>query len=308
MSDILSSLRENYGMLPDTSTVRGIGAYTELWLSGEERANTQDLRQACESMIRLLAEVILDTKASLADTGETHDDLADPMERTLIAYERLKEVLEDLNEVVVTEDRDGAKVLLEEMREANDFLREAADDLEKWQRQDTLRCPKCGSVEFDPCKACEVQLVYIDVDAGSETEASFSRADLPNEYGNLYKGVLAVLDGRLSLSKLADPLQRVDRSVNSLLANMSVVVRQNPDAASANKCQECLNQLKSGLTLIENSLESRRIAELRKGWDLVFEQAARFETLRLELLAEAGGEAGQILHQKLTSQADQDLS
>ena len=150
--------------------------------------------------------------------------------------------------------------------------------------------------------------MYIDVNAGSETEASLSGADLPNEYGNLYKGVLAVLDGRLSLSKLADPLQRVDRSVNSLLANMSVVVRQNPDAASANKCQECLNRLKSGLILIENSLQSRRIAELRKGWDLVFEEAARFESLRLELLAEAGGEAGQILHQKLTSQADRDLS
>jgi hypothetical protein len=54
-------------------------------------------------------------------------------------------------------------------------------------------------------------------------------------------------------------------------------------------------------------LESRRIVDLRQGWDLVFEEAARFESLRLELLAEAGGEAGRILAQELTSQSDQAL-
>jgi chemotaxis protein histidine kinase CheA len=307
MSDFLSNLRDNYGMLPDTSNIKGIGAYTDLWLSNEERTNTRDLKQACNSMIQILAEVILETKTNLAETGHTHDDLADPMERTLEAYDRLKEVLEDLSDAVSNEDRDEARTLVEEMREANDFLREAADDLEQWQKQETLRCPKCGSVEFDPCKSCRVQLVYIDTDADLERDVSLSRADLPNEYGDLYKGVMAVLDGQLSLSKLAGPLQRVDRSFNSLSANMNVVVRQNPNATSAHRCQECLEQLSSGLILVKSSLQSRRIVELRKGWDLVFEKAALFEELRLELLAEAGGEAGQILAQKLTSQTDQEL-
>ena len=58
MSDFLSSLRENYGALPDTSTVRGIGDYADLWLSGEERTSAQDLELACQSMISLLGEVI----------------------------------------------------------------------------------------------------------------------------------------------------------------------------------------------------------------------------------------------------------
>ena len=306
MSDFLSSLRENYGALPDTSTVRGIGDYADLWLSGEERTSARDLELACQSMISLLGEVILDTKASLATTGPTHDDLADPMERTLLAYERLQEVLEDLMEVVSLENRDEARILVEEMREANDFLREAAEDLERWQKEDKLRCPKCGSVESDPCKACGVQLVYIDTGTGSE-DVSFSRADLPREYGDLYKSVMAVLDGRISLSKLAGPLQKVERSVDSLLAKTNVVVRQKPESASAGQCQECLHRLKSGLNLIANSLESRRIVDLRQGWDLVFEEAARFESLRLELLAEAGGEAGRILAQELTSQSDQAL-
>lgn len=308
MSDFLSSLRENYGALPDTSTVRGIGDYTDLWLAGEDRASTRDLKLACESMMRLLTGVILDTKASLATTGQTHDDLADPMERTLMAYERLKEILEDLHKVVSSGDRNEAKIILEEMREANDFLREAADDLERWQKEEKLRCPKCGSVEFDPCKVCGVQLVYIDTGAGSEEDVSLSSAELPKEYGELYKTVMAVMDGRVSLSNLSGPLQKIERSTSSLLASINVVVRQKPEAASALNCQECLHQIKSGLVLIANFLENRRIANLKKGWDMVFEEATRFEVLRLELLAEAGGEEGRILAQKLSSQADRDFN
>lgn len=127
MTDLIANLRDNFGAPPDTSTIKGIQRYGEMWLSEEETVNSLEFKRACESMMGVLGRAITATEADLEQTGATHQSLSDPVERSIEAYERLREVLGDLVDTVGAEDRARAKGLLDELSEAAEsaFRRDA---------------------------------------------------------------------------------------------------------------------------------------------------------------------------------------
>ena len=104
MTDLIANLRDNFGAPPDTSTIKGIQRYGEMWLSEEESVKSLEFKRACESMMDVLGRAITATEADLEQTGVTHQSLADPVEKSIEAYERLREVLGDLVDAVELSD------------------------------------------------------------------------------------------------------------------------------------------------------------------------------------------------------------
>lgn len=293
MSDLISSLRENFGAPPDTTTIKGIGQYAELWIAGEENVESNQLKLACERMMNSLTQAILDTEAELATTGKTHESLAEPVERSLQAYERLREILGDLKTVSGAQQRAEARTLLTEMRDAADFLREAQADLEDWVLEDVLRCPRCGSTERDPCGECGLQLMYLDPAGG--TQASDGSVNLPREFADLYSAFLAIRDGKVSLSKLAQALPKVERNVNAFLAAVQAASQQNRESQNLASGEACLEEMKAGTAGLRAALHSRRMTDLQEGWLRLFRGAAQLQEIRRDLLMEFGGEEGRNL-------------
>ena len=298
MTDLISSLRESFGAPPDTSTIKGIKSYTEFWISGEQGATSEHLADACKQMINILAQAIVDTEAELATTGRTHDSLADPVERSLQAYERLQEILADLQEAVVSRQRDEARELLVEMQEAADFLRESQLDLQEWVSKDVLRCPRCGGTEADPCPACGLLLMYLDPEGGANV-ANDASVSLPQEFGALYSAFLEIRDGKTSLAKLKAVLPKAERSVNSFLASVQAARTQNQDSSNLVDGETHLLEMKDGLSILRATLTSRRITELQDGWLKLFRGAAGLQSTRLALLEEFGGEEGREMAKKV---------
>lgn len=298
MTDLISSLRESFGAPPDTSTIKGIKSYTEFWISGEQSATSEHLADACEQMINTLAQAIVDTEAELATTGRTHDSLADPVERSIQAYERLQEILADLQDVAVSRQRDEARELLVEMQEAADFLRESQLDLQEWVSKDVLRCPRCGGTEADPCPACGLLLMYLDPEGGASV-ANDASVSLPQEFGALYSAFLEIRDGKTSLAKLKAVLPKAERSVNAFLASVQAARTQNQDSSNLIDGETHLLEMKDGLSILRATLTSRRITELQDGWLKLFRGAAGLQSTRLALLEEFGGEEGREMAKKV---------
>lgn len=290
MTDLISSLRESFGALPDTSTIKGIKSYTELWIAGEQETSSRHLAQACQQMIHVLEQAVADTESELATTGRTHDSLADPVERSIQAYEQLQEILSDLKTSALLKQPEKAKELLLEMQDAADFLKEAQVELEGWVKEDILRCPRCGSSEADPCPSCNLLLVYLDPQRGSN--ANDPSVSLPQEFGVLYSAFLGIRDGKISLSKLGEALNVPERSVNAFLASVQAALKQNPESHNLVKGEELLLQMKAGLSTLRSTLTSRRITDLQAGWLQLFRGAAELQGIRLALLEEFGGDEG----------------
>ena len=305
MSDFISSLRENFGAPPDTSTIKGIKNYTDSWIAGAQNVTSDHLGRACDQMVNTLTQAILDTEADLANTGQTHDSLAEPVERTIQAYERLQEILQDLRTIVESRQREQAKGLMLELQEAADFLRDAQSDLQDWVSRDVLRCPRCGSTEADPCRTCGLLLMYLDPDGG--TSANDPSVVLSPEFAELYSTFLGVRDGKVSLTQLGQVLPKAEQSVNAFLASVQAALTQNQDSSNLAQGEAHLLEMKDGLNILRSTLTSRRITELQAGWLQFFRSAAKLQETRLALLEEFGGEAGRkVVEQDRKSQIGQD--
>ena len=304
MTDLIANLRDNFGAPPDTSTIKGIQRYGEMWLSEEETVNSLEFKRACESMMGVLGRAITATEADLEQTGATHQSLSDPGERSIEAYERLREVLGDLVDTVGAEDRARAKGLLDELSEAADFLAQAQDDMEAWVRDEVLRCPRCGSVESDPCPSCGLQLMFLDPSGG--LKAGDASVALPPEFGRLYSAVANIRDGKLSLHRLEEVVPAVEKSVNFFLASVSAARQQNP-SENLGRGEECLLGMKAGLAKLRETLVSRKMTDLQEGWIQVFRGAVELQEIRRDLLQEFGGEEGrQMASRERETQAEQD--
>jgi len=290
MTDLIANLRDNFGAPPDTSTVKGITRYCEMWIADEAAVNSSELMRSCEAMIKMLSQAIEATESDLEKTGPTHESLADPVERSIQAYERLQETLRELKEVVGAEGRAKAESLLEELRQASDVLHQAQMDMEHWVRQEIPRCPRCGSDEADPCPNCGLQLMYLDPSGGIKVKDA--SANLPPEFGRLYSAITTIRDGEVSLEKLGTVLPPVEKSVNTFLASVSAARQQNQESQNLEQSEECLREIKAGLELLRATLSSRRITDLQKGWLQVFRSAVELQDIRRSLLEEFGGAEG----------------
>ena len=304
MTDLIANLRDNFGAPPDTSTIKGILRYGEMWIAGEAAVNASDLKLACETMIGVLGRAIVATEADLAKTGPTHESLADPVERSVLAYERLQEILKDVVDAAGSEDRQRATSLLEEVREASDFLRQAQEDMDCWVRLEVLRCPRCGSTESDPCSSCGLQLMYLDPSGG--VKAKDASAELPPEFGRLNIVVSNIRDGKLSLPKLREALPAVEKSLNFFLASISAALQQN-HSDNLSRGEDCLQSMSNGIGRLKETLVSRRVTDLQEGWIQVFRSAVELQDIRRDLLEEFGGEDGrEIATRERESQIEQD--
>jgi hypothetical protein len=290
MTDLIANLRENFGAPPDTSTVKGITRYCEMWIAEEAAVNSPELMHSCEAMLKRLSQAIKATESDLEKTGPTHESLADPVERSIHAYERLQEILRELKDVIGSEDRSKAVGLLEELRQASDFLHQAQMDMENWVKHEIPRCPRCGTDEADPCPNCGLQLMYLDPSGGMKVKDA--SANLPPEFGRLYSAITRIRDGEAYLEKLGTVLPPVEKSVNTFLASVSAARQQNRKSQNLGQSEECLREIKTGLELLRATLSSRRITDLQKGWLQVFRSAVKLQDVRRSLLEEFGGEQG----------------
>lgn len=286
MSDLLSTLRENYELEPDLSTIKGILKFTELWLSGKQDADPTQLCSACAKMDTVLAQAVADTQADLSTTGKTHRNLAKPVEDMVKAYRQLQEILLDLGEAADKQDTEEAGHLLGELRESADFLRGAQEDLERWLQDDRPRCPRCGAFEHDPCPSCGLQLMHLDSSGGSEIE--LTPTSLPSEFTKLYAAIFDIRDGKVSLSRLFDVLPTVERNMDLLLSTLRAAQRQNDQSGNLAAGEACLMEIRSGLTALRAAADSRRMTELQQAWIQVFREAARMQEIRRSLIEEFG--------------------
>jgi rubrerythrin len=291
MSDLISSLRASFGEPPDTSTIEGIKAYTELWVSGEQGADSVHLLSAYQEMIDKLVQAVLDTEAELAQTGQTDESLAQPVGRSIQAYQQLQDILKELKKAVSEHNFKEARSLLSEMQEAANFLKEAQQDLTNWVRRDVLRCPRCGGTGQDPCPSCGLVLMSLDPSGGVQTHDS--PMDLPPEFGDLYSAVLAIRDGKLSLTKLGQALPKVEKNVNSFLASVQAASKSTQqESQNLVQGEACLQEMKAGLHRLRDTLNSRSMIDLQQGWIQLFKGASRLQEIRRSLLREFGGEQG----------------
>lgn len=290
MTDFLANLRENFTELPDTSTIKGIRIYTEMWLDNNSLTNPEQLENACREMLGALDRAIVATEKDLESTGETHESLADPVERSIEAYEQLKEVLEDMAEAVHRRDSDEVRELLEEMNEGALFLKEAQNDLDSWVQNPVLRCPRCGSEEQDPCPSCDLELLVLDPKGG--VGPSDRSALLPQEYGELYTCYNEIRSGQRRLSSLDNALSPLEKKANSYSNLLSASISTAPPSQKLQESLDTSRALQEGLKQMRDSLSTRKVTDLQDGWLLVFRNAVRSQRLRLDLLEELGGEEG----------------
>jgi rubrerythrin len=304
MADLISSLRESFGEPPETNTIKGIKAYAELWVAGEQSADSAHLKSSCQQMIHRLIQAVLDTEAELAQTGRTDESLAEPVENSIQAYEQLQEVLKDLITAVSGRNRKEARNLLVEMQEAADFLEQAQNDLTSWVQQDVLRCPRCGSTEPDPCPSCGLLLMYLDPAGGVQTNDSSTT--LPPEFSELHSSVTAIRDGKVSLAQLGQALPKVEKSVNAFLASVQAASNQE-QSQNLVQGEECLLKMKSGVNQLRDTLKTRRVVDLQQGWVQLFKGASELQDIRRKLLREFGGEKGRdVADQEEALQSNQD--
>lgn len=305
MTDPFKALRENYGTAPDTSTIKGLKLYLELWLEKDEIAPSRGLKQGCASMIKTLHGAILATEQDLKKTGQTDESLADPVERTIEAYERLSEVMEDLISSVDEENRERAVELSEELDEAADYLSEAQDDLDAWVQEPILRCPRCGSNENDPCSTCGLELLVLDPQGGSK--ASDSSAALPQEFGRVFEAYTAVRNGEKTLGELVTVLPLVEKNLGGYMTVVNASLVERPESQTLLETRETLTQLRGGIQKMRNTQQTRLMTDLQDGWLQVFRNGVRLQELRLNLMEELGGEVGRAQaaqERSLTTQQD----
>ena len=285
-----STIRDAFGVAPDTSTITGISSYTNFWLDGNESASSPHLEEACLRMARTLQEAVLATEADLEGTGTTDEMLADPTIRCLEAYERLKEVVLDMAAAVKESDRALTKELLEELDEAADFLAEAQGDLEAWLSEPVLRCPRCGGEEADPCPQCGLELLIPDPQGGMGVREQ--SVLLPQEYGQVLDAYVAVRNGEQTLSVLIRRLPLIEKTLakHSTLINASLQAK--PENQILISTKTTLTNIRAGIQTIRETLRTRRMTDLQAGWLQVHQNAAKLEELRLELLEDLGGEEG----------------
>ena len=286
-----STLRNAFGVAPDTSTITGIGSYTSFWLDGDESAFSTHLEEACLQMATTLQQAVLATEADLEKTGPTDEMLADPTIRCVEAYERLKEVVLDMAAAVKEEDRVLTKDLLEELNEAADFLAEAQGDLEAWLSEPVLRCPRCGGEEADPCPQCGLELLIPDPQGGMGVREQ--SVLLPQEYGQVLDAYVAVRNGEQTLSVLIRRLPLIEKTLakHSTLINASL--QAEPENRILLDTKATLANIQTGIQTIRETLQTRRMTDLQAGWLQVYQNAAKLEELRLELLEDLGGEEGE---------------
>jgi rubrerythrin len=293
MTDRLKVLRETFGTAPDTSTIKGIMLYTKLWIEREEVATTKGLKQGCLQMLRTLDSAIFATEKDLDSTGQTDESLADPVERCMEAYERLKEVVAEIAEAASKEDREEVSELLVDLEDAAAFLGEAQEDLNIWLAEPVLRCPKCGASDQDPCSVCHLELLFPDPKGGGS--AGDRSALLPQEFGVVFEAYTAVRNGEKTLSDLIRVLPSIEKTIRSYTAIVNASLIEKPESSTLLATRETLVELSRGIQIMRETSSTRRMTDLQDGWLLTFRNAVHLQEHRLELMEELGGQVGQNL-------------
>jgi hypothetical protein len=291
MTDRIKILRETFGTAPDTSTIKGIKLYTQLWLDRESVATTEGLERACRQMVGTLGGAILATEQDLKSTGQTDDSLADPVERSIEAYERLKEILSEMAEAVVKSETEEVAELLSDLDEAAEFLREAQEELNAWLEEPVLRCPRCGASDQDPCSVCHLELLYPDPKGGRG--AGDQSALLPSEFGVVFDAYMAVRNGERTLSELIRVLPSIEKTLGSYTAIVNASLMEKPESSTLRNTRDTLAELKRGIQIIRGTGSTRSMTDLQDGWLLVFRNAVSLQDHRLALMEELGGQVGQ---------------
>ena len=278
-------------MTQDLSTIKGIIRYLELWLKSDPSTSAKFLKQGCLKMVDILENAIAETEKELNQTGETDESLAEPVENSIIAYERLRDIILDITENAGKEPRDTLQDYLEELEEAAEFLGCAQQDLNSWLNTPIARCPRCGGHAGDPCPVCRLELLFPDPQGG--TDSKFKSDVLPQEYGPVFDAYTAVRNGERTLSDLIRLLPSIENNTREYIASVTSSLTQKPNSASLLQARETLIDLNDGINQMNHTWESRKMIDLQDGWSKVFQSSVRFQELRLKLLEEFGGEEGQ---------------
>ena len=301
-----AKIHDPFGIVPDTSTIKGIIQCLRLWLEDLEKVSSDLLERGCLEMSPRLEAARLETEKDLEGTGAaTEAELEDSVLRSIEAYQHLKEITLEIAEAVRNGNRDAGKELLRELEEAAEYLKEAQEDLQLWVEQPVQRCPRCGAQDNDPCSKCGLELLFPDPQGGAGIAAG--TAQLPSEFGALYRAYTAVRDGETSLSTIWGALPAVEKSTNSYLAVINASLMEKPHSSTLLQTRETLGLLAEGIAAMRSTGSTRRMTDLQNGWQTIFQNAVKLEELRLQLLEELGGEAGQAQARKervVSSQRD----
>jgi hypothetical protein len=285
LSTLLEALQGNYGeegaVRDDTDTVRGLLSFCKRWPSGGIRS--RELEKPCALMAsRLRAEAFanhrdLDTNPNLAPV------VSGPMQRMSEAYLSLAELLEEMPSLADQEQREDYLESLESFEEERQAILDAKASLEVHISGQVALCPCCGGSGQGPvCTSCDLLRLYPDPQAAARKARSSQRANLSGVYGDVYKAQLAVSEGKAGLERLEDTLPPLEDHLRELaLAHSQVRKSDLSEAEEAVKdfatvldlVRPEIDRATAGIARLRLVTETRRMADLYRGWDDIFDAA-----------------------------------
>lgn len=142
---------------------------------------------------------------------------------------------------------------------------ESSDRLSALARSQQPLCPACGSSGPEAlCPSCQVDRLIPDPDFRPNAE---DQAEVNEEFLNVFQAYQALLEGRGTLTDLADALQPLEFT---LLEAQALAEQGQEDQILAS-----INQALEGLMRMHAVVDNRRTSELHAGWIQIF-QAAKF--------------------------------
>lgn len=305
MSDAVSALREAFGSSPETSTLKGLVAFTRGWLEESDNTPTATLQVGCTAMVTRLQQARIDTGADLDKAGNLEPELRAAIEESYNAYDEIEEVVTSMTTAVSNNDRDEVARLLDLLVEGAENLSQAQSAMDDWLKNPVLRCPRCGSSQSDPCNGCGLELLIPDPKAAFGLPQQ--TATLPTEYGPVHQTYLATTRGDATLSVLIGALKSLEGHFRNLLAMVNASLQEEPEAENLVKLQEVLETALEGSARMREAESSRKAVDLRLGWEQIFTAGAEHYRLTGALVQQLGGdEQKQLIQARRQQQQIQD--
>lgn len=279
---MLPALHTAWGTVPDEdlSTVPGLAAAVEAWARGGEASRR--LAPGLASMARQVRGLL---EESRRDLELVEGELLDPAGRIVAGYEASAIALEALAASLAAGDRGAAEGSLDALRSAAAEVKEQQARIHAWLEAPVARCPRCGASGGSRCGSCDLDMLVLD--ASFLQDESHRTAVLPAEYVQVFEAWRDVHAGRGTLRALFARLDELEETVRTQLG-MAETCAGEPSFEAIGPLLSCLETIREGIARMRTADQTRQMADLNAGWDLVFEAASRIQALRPALMRDAG--------------------
>ena len=270
----------------DIATVRGLLRYCHGWLKGEVTA--EQLHNPCLSMSSRLKSAADLTFRDLDGNPDMVEEVREPVVVTGEGYEAIAGILEELPILAAENKRRRYRDLLDDFEAERMAVVEATEEINAQMSGKECRCPRCGQSGKDRCQTCGLTLLYPD--PRQLQDQSYRLAQLSPIHDRIFTAFQSIRQGKASLESLSATLP-------PLSAHLRDLTRFADHAKEDELPSWLLPSLRSNIEVAKNGVErlagaqaTRRISDLNRGWEDIFEAS---QAIRADL-AQAGRATGRL--------------